>query len=279
MAGAPPRPAHWSSTRPRALASPSPRISASTSRAASLTTSANSRKRSAASTPARSWSSRASSNAALVLHLPRRLVAGGERAGGGADPHRRDLAAHRGGGGCRRRPDAMDGRGRGRRRRPSAGEARRRMKPVSAELLALLATRQFFAADLYTFSGGNLGSSVLRYCAGDADLSANGFSYPAGGQIGPYFDRRDNKAKCHWKIGVEVDTLVVDLIPGSAKVFGTPFLEAVHSGVFDGAELTLDRAYMPTYGDTSRGLVRYFVGRVADVDLGRSICTFSVNSH
>lgn len=153
------------------------------------------------------------------------------------------------------------------------------MKPVSAELLTLLATRQFFAADLYTFSGGNLGSNVLRYCGGDADITANGFLFSAGGQVGPYFDRKDNKAKCHWKVGVEVDTLVFDVLPGSAQIFGTGFLAAVRQGVFDGAELLLERAYMPTYGDTRRGTVRYFLGRVAEVDAGRSLATFTVNSH
>jgi uncharacterized phage protein (TIGR02218 family) len=153
------------------------------------------------------------------------------------------------------------------------------MKPASAELLSLLATRQFYAADLYTFQGGALGANVLRYCGGDQDVTANGMLFPAGGQTGPYFDRKDNKAKCHWKIGVEVDTLVFDVLPGSSTVFGVPFLQAVHEGAFDGAELILDKAYMPTYGDTSRGLIRYFVGRVAEVDAGRSVATFSVNSH
>lgn len=153
------------------------------------------------------------------------------------------------------------------------------MKPVSAELLALLATRQFYVADLYTFSGGNLGASVLRYCGGDQSLSANGNLYPAGGVTGPYFDRQDNKAKCHWKVGVAVDTLVFDVIPGSATLFGVSFLAALHNGVMDGAELLLERAYMPAYGDLTRGTVRYFAGLVAEIDFGRSVATFSVNSH
>ena len=151
------------------------------------------------------------------------------------------------------------------------------MKPASAELLALLATRQFFVCDLYTFA--LVGGGVLRYCGGDQTVVANGFTYTAGGQTGPYFDRKDNKAQCHWKIGVETDTLVFDVLPGSSTVLGEPFLQAVHNGLFDGAELTLERAFMPVYGDVSRGTIVYFVGRVAEVDAGRSIATFSVNSH
>jgi len=151
------------------------------------------------------------------------------------------------------------------------------MKPASLELLALLETRQFYVADLYTFTLA--GGGVLRYCSGDQTVMANGFTYSAGGTTGPYFDRQDNKAKCHWKIGVEVDTLVFDVLPGTATVLGEPFLQAVHAGQFDGAEVVLERAFMPSYGDTSRGTIVYFVGRVAEIDAGRSIATFSVNSH
>ena len=153
------------------------------------------------------------------------------------------------------------------------------MKPVSTELLALFATRQFFVADLYTLTGPLLGATPLRYCGGDRDVTANGFLYSAGGQVGPYFDRKDNKAKCHWKVGVEVDTLVVDVLPGLATIQGAPFLQVIQEGLFAGAELTLERAFMPTYGDTSRGTVIMFVGRVAEIDCGRSIATFTVNSH
>lgn len=151
------------------------------------------------------------------------------------------------------------------------------MKPVSPELLALMASRQFYAADLYTIS--LVGGPTLYYCGGDQSLSANGNLYTAGGQIGPYFDRKDNKAKVTQTVGVQADTLVVDVIPGSATVLGAPFLEAVRNGTFDAAEFMLERVYMPTYGDTRRGTIRWFVGRVAEIDAGRSVATFSVNSH
>lgn len=151
------------------------------------------------------------------------------------------------------------------------------MKPVSPEMLLLLASRQFFAADLWTI---NLVSGVtLRYCSGDGDISANGFLYSSGGQIGPYWDRTDSKAKCHWAVGTSVDTLVVDCIPGQATVLGEPFLQAVRGGVFDGAEMMLERAYMPSYGDTQYGVINMFVGRVAEVFSGRSLATFNINSH
>jgi Uncharacterized conserved protein (DUF2163)/Phage conserved hypothetical protein BR0599 len=168
------------------------------------------------------------------------------------------------------------------------------VKPASAELLTLLATRQFYKVDLWTFSGGNLGATVLRFCSGDLDITANGFFYPAGGQIGPYFDRKDNKAKVNQQIGVQESQLTVDVIPGSYQVFGAPLLQAFHYGLFDGSEVLLERCYMPTYGptvrypdnagnvgygDTRRGTIRYFLGRMGPIDIGRSMATIQVNSH
>lgn len=149
------------------------------------------------------------------------------------------------------------------------------MKPASTALQTLLATRQFFAADLYTFT--LVGGGVLRYCAGDRDITSGGNFFTSQG---PRIDRKDNKAKCHWKIGVEVDTLVFDVMPQATDlVNGQPFLAACVQGAFDGAELQLERAFMATYGDTSVGTVIMFVGRVAEIDLGRAVATFTINSH
>jgi uncharacterized phage protein (TIGR02218 family) len=153
------------------------------------------------------------------------------------------------------------------------------MKPTSPALRKILESRQWFQVDVYTFSGGNLGSNVLRYCGGDQDLTYNGALYPCGGSTGPYFDRQDNKAKVHQKVGTAVDTLQFDVIPGAAQILGAPFLSAVHSGVFDGSELIFERLFMPTYGDTRAGAVRLFVGRVVEIDASRTIATFMVNSH
>lgn len=155
------------------------------------------------------------------------------------------------------------------------------MVPHSAALDALLATRNFFRFELYSFAGGNLGSNVLRYCAGDRDLTLNGYLYSSGGAGGPYFDRKDNKAKVRQQTGLQVAQLVFDVMPGTAQIFGVPFGQAARTGVFDGAELTLERVFTPlsNWADTSRGGFRRFVGRVAEIDFGRSVLTFTVNSH
>ncbi len=155
------------------------------------------------------------------------------------------------------------------------------MKPYSAAYGALLATRAFYRWELFTFAGGNLGSNVLRYCGGDRDLTVNGYLYPTGAGGGPYFDRQDNKAKVTQSLGLTVSQLVFDVLPGSAQIFGVPFVQAVRNHAFDNAELTLERCITPlsNYADTSRGAIQYFVGRVANVDWGRSALTFTINSH
>lgn len=150
------------------------------------------------------------------------------------------------------------------------------MKPMSPELVALLKTRQFYSVDLYTFFGGNLGTTILRYTSGDQDVVANGFTFLAGGQTGPYFDRTNNKALIHQKIGLDVDTFVFSLMPGSAQIFSVSFQTAVKFGLFDGCQLLLERAYMPTYGDTSCGTLRAFLGRASSIDCGRSVIIFSI---
>jgi uncharacterized phage protein (TIGR02218 family) len=151
------------------------------------------------------------------------------------------------------------------------------MKTASSQLIALLASRQFFTADLYQFS--LIGGGQLNYCSGDQDIIWNSITWSAGGTIGPYFDRKDNKAKCHWKIGVEVDSLVFDVLSGASAVLGQPFLSAVRQGVFDGAELTLYRAFMPAYGNIAAGTVIMFAGRVTEIDASRALATFTINSH
>src|SRR5579863_6112809 len=156
-----------------------------------------------------------------------------------------------------------------------AKETSHRMKPASSALQALLASRNFYAADLYSFT--LVGGGVLRYTSGDRDITANGNLFTSQG---PRIDRKDNKAKCHWKIGVDVDTLIFDVMPqASDQVSGQSFLAACVQGAFDGAELTLERAFMTVYGDTSVGTVILFAGRVAEIDLGRGVATFSINSH
>lgn len=155
------------------------------------------------------------------------------------------------------------------------------MKPASTALQDLLATRNFHFCGLYAFT--LIDGTALYYASGDVDIKVGSQVYSCGGTSGPYLDRTGNRAKVSWKLGLEVDTLSFDVMPGSSTVEGIPFLSAVRQGVFDGAELTYSRAYWPKQ-DYQTPVVPtdtlvLFVGRVAEIDFGRSAASFQINSH
>lgn len=157
------------------------------------------------------------------------------------------------------------------------------MKTASAELIALLATRQFFAVDLYEFVIVDFNDTYYyRFCTGDQDIIWNGHTWSAGGKKGPFINKKGNRAKCKWKAGLEVDEMTFDFIPGTATLtsFGTvTFADVIKNGYFDGAELNLYRAYMPTYGNTAAGTVLLFAGRIGAVRGTRSCYQINVVSH
>jgi uncharacterized phage protein (TIGR02218 family) len=151
------------------------------------------------------------------------------------------------------------------------------MKQASPELIAILASRQFFIVDLYQF---NLNSGEqLNYCNGDMDIKWNNIIWSCGGASGPYFNRNGQGSKCSWKIGVSVDSLSFDILPKDAAINGLAFVTAVKQGVFDGAELTLYRAFMPNYNDVAAGTVIMFAGRIAEIEASSSLINVTVNSH
>ncbi len=157
--------------------------------------------------------------------------------------------------------------------------------------LALLATRSFVWADLYTFTlalGG-----TLRYGTADVDIGYGGNVWTHGG---PYFDRSDGRATAHWKIGLDVDTWQVTVMPRAVDpVTGTPYpdqigtqgwIAAARAGALDGAIVLVDRAFLPAWparpfagAVTPVGVVNIFTGRMASVDVSRTQLALTINSH
>src|SRR5262249_6764831 len=136
------------------------------------------------------------------------------------------------------------------------------MKPASPALIELLNSRdQCIMADLYTFT--LIGGAILRYSAAPTALTVNGYSFP----LGPKFERSRTKVV----IGTQVDELEIKIYPEPTDLIGAvPFLLAAWQGQFDGALLQLERAFMPTYGDTSPGTAILFGGRISDIDCSRT---------
>lgn len=145
------------------------------------------------------------------------------------------------------------------------------MKAASPALIALLSSaNQFIMADLYTIT--LVGGSILRYSAASTTISANGYTFA----LGPKFERSKTKVV----IGTQVDELEVRIYTDPTDlVGGVPFLQAAWQGQLDGALLQLERAFMPTYGDTSPGTVVLFAGRVSDIDCTRTGIDLKCRSH
>jgi hypothetical protein len=145
------------------------------------------------------------------------------------------------------------------------------MKAASPALIALLnSSTQFVMADLYTFTlvGGNL----LRCSAAPTAIVANGFTFA----VGPKFER----SKTSTVIGTQVDELDIKVYPEKTDLIGgTPWLEAAWQGQLDGALLQIERAFMPSYGDTSPGTVVLFAGRISDIDCSRTGIDMKCRSH
>lgn len=147
------------------------------------------------------------------------------------------------------------------------------MKQISTALAAILADNQFWMADCYTFTLQD--GAVARFTSADADITDQ-----ATGNIfsskGPYFER----SKIKFQRGVAVDEMDITVTAKPTDLLdGAPFLSALRAGILDGAEIQLDRAYMPTFGDTSAGLLTLFTGRVTEVDVGRTQATIKANTH
>lgn len=151
------------------------------------------------------------------------------------------------------------------------------MKPTNTTLNNVLNSQNFILVNAYIFT--LLDGTILRYCDGDKDITYNNNVYSAGGiNTGAIFND-GNKISLSWKRGLDVDTLEFSVIPRDALIEGTPFLSALKNGIFDGADLTLGRFYMPTYGDTSAGLTIVFKGRVGQIVAGRVKAIFTINSY
>ena len=149
------------------------------------------------------------------------------------------------------------------------------MKNVTSDTLDVLATRNFFKADLYTFTLST--GDVLRYTSTDIDITFGGNTWSCGGRNGALIERGSdtggNRALCTWKIGLEVGTLQFDVIPRSALVLDVPFLSACRKGFFDGADFQLQRFVS---AGAKSGTIPMFDGRVAEIDAGRSYATFNI---
>jgi uncharacterized phage protein (TIGR02218 family) len=130
------------------------------------------------------------------------------------------------------------------------------MRAASDALKALLASDQFYMADLYTFTLAS--GVVLRYADGDLDLTLDGVTFYASGAL---IARKGIKSTT----GTTVGTLEIDIYAGMTNlVSGAPILQEIATGAFDNADLLVQRVFMATWGDTSAGAIAMFSGQISD---------------
>jgi uncharacterized phage protein (TIGR02218 family) len=143
------------------------------------------------------------------------------------------------------------------------------MRTASAGLIALLNSgTQFLMADLFTLTLS--GGFVVRYTSADTDLTS------AGNVFSKFLIGR---SRTRVSVGVEVDTLDVTIHPAPTDLLNSvAWLTAARNGALDGANLKLEKVFMPTWGDTSLGVIDLFQGRVSDVELGRTEAKLTVKS-
>lgn len=145
------------------------------------------------------------------------------------------------------------------------------MKSASAGLIALLNSgRQFLMADLYTFT--LIGAQTLRYTGSEGMITVGGHVFDGNSVL---IERGSTRTV----MGVEVDTLDLRIkaLP-THTLQGASLLQAMKSGALDGAKVTVERCFMPTWGDASLGTVLLFSGKVADMEVGRFEASLRVNS-
>lgn len=102
-----------------------------------------------------------------------------------------------------------------------------------------------------------------------------------------FFDQEQNKSVGHWKVGLDVDSWQVAMIPAPGAMVGAlPMLSALRAGVLDGALAYVDRAVfnasagLPQAARTMTpiGVVNMFTGNVAEVKGGRTAASITINS-
>jgi uncharacterized phage protein (TIGR02218 family) len=147
------------------------------------------------------------------------------------------------------------------------------VKPASTALIALLSSStEFIMADLFTFT--LQGGTQYLFSGGQTAITDQ-----ATGRVfarGPRFER----TTVHVVIGIQSDELDLRVYPAATDLLGAlSWQQAVWQGLLDGATVQLERAFMPSWGNTSPGTVVLFAGRVSDLEASRTMVGAKVRSH
>jgi uncharacterized phage protein (TIGR02218 family) len=143
------------------------------------------------------------------------------------------------------------------------------MRPASSGLIAFLLSRQpFWTTDLFSFALTN--GTTNNWTSSDQSITAGGTLYVA---MGPALTR----TKWSVKNTIEVPEMEIKMLStGTDYNSGENIKLLIHNGLLDGATITLYRAFMPTFGNTSYGQVLLFQGKTSTISLGAIGATITV---
>jgi uncharacterized phage protein (TIGR02218 family) len=150
------------------------------------------------------------------------------------------------------------------------------MRNASATLIALLnSSSEFVVADLLTIVQAD--GTITRLTNATEDVTAVSQYDNASHTFsaGLPFTRGATKLV----IGTEVDTLTVTLLPRSTDTLaGVVWPAAARAGALDNSEILLEKAIMPSWGDTSPGTLILFWGRAGSPVITRASIRLEVKS-
>lgn len=128
-------------------------------------------------------------------------------------------------------------------------------------------------AELITFV--LVSGQTLRYTTADIDIAWGGNTWlSSGANKAPMIER----GEINFAAGLEVDQLELTVTADATmKVLGMSWPQALRSGLFDGAEVTLARAVGPLGGGVV-GVTPRFTGKIGPCTIGRYQSTITVDS-
>ncbi len=150
------------------------------------------------------------------------------------------------------------------------------MKHASSALIAFLnglgPRQQPLIADLLTIVQQN--GNTTRFTSAPVDVASTSFAISftdATVYVFPASGITFTRSRGATKVGLEVADMRLTLaIPAGALLQGIPWQQAANEGAFDHATITLERAFMPTWGDTSAGTEVIFKGFPGEINTSRN---------
>ena len=148
------------------------------------------------------------------------------------------------------------------------------MKLASSAIQAVLASSQYFVADLFTFNLVN--GTVLRYTDSDAPLTVSGQTYLTGLTI--------KRGSFKQERGIKAQSLQLTIAPqadsyASTNLGSVPFLQAVRLALFDSCSIVWSKFIADAPQSTALGSVPWFQGIVDNATAGRATAVFTCESN